>query len=106
MLLMWVRNQRRNPLLTPEQQLALERIVGWSWSPREDAWDDRLAEVADFFATHGRAPRVRAKDGEEASLGLWLARQRRAVAAGTMPYARLVVWGEFASQLEIDDPDH
>lgn len=104
-LLMWVRNQRRNSLLTPKQQSALEQVAGWSWSPREDAWDDRLAGVAGFFTTHGRAPRVRAEDAEEASLGLWLARQRRDAAIRAMPYARLAVWGEFASQLETDDRD-
>lgn len=104
-LLMWVRNQRRNSHLTPEQQQALEQVEGWSWAPREDAWGDRLAEVARFFVAHGRAPRVRAADAEEAALGLWVARQRRAADTRAMPYARLALWSEFVSQLETDDLD-
>ncbi|MBX3093777.1 MAG: helicase associated domain-containing protein [Cryobacterium sp.] len=79
--------------------------MGWSWAPREDTWEDRLAEVARFFAAHGRVPRVRAEDAEEASLGLWASRQRRAANVRAMPYARLALWGEFARQLETDDFD-
>lgn len=102
-MLMWVRNQRRNPHPTPEQQGALERVEGWSWAPREDQWEHRLDEVALFFATHERAPRVRATDEREASLGLWLARQRRAITTRTMPYARLGPWAEFSNRVEHRD---
>lgn len=104
-LLAWARNQRRARRLTTRQVRALERIPGWSWAPREDQWEDRLDEVARFFAAHERAPRVRATDEREASLGLWLARQRRAADTRAMPYARLTLWGEFASQFETDDHD-
>lgn len=103
-LLMWVRNQRRALGLTGEQQHALERVEGWSWAPREDHWEDRLAEVARFFATKERAPRVRAAEEPEASLGLWLARQRRAAVTQAMPYARLCLWNECSRELEQERP--
>ncbi|WP_374193250.1 helicase associated domain-containing protein [Curtobacterium sp. ISL-83] len=60
------------------QELRLEGVPGFRWSPQRDRWTERLHQYQDFWATHDRAPHRRADDHLEASLGRWAAEQRAA----------------------------
>lgn len=82
----WIKNQRRAANLDPSQIAALNRIPGWSWSPREDRWAQRLAELKHFRATHSRPPSTRAPGKSERALAVWWARQRRRIARNELPY--------------------
>ncbi len=83
----WCSFQRRrgngtaSPPLLPEQAQALEALPGWVWG-RDEAWEQRLAEVAAFWQQHGRFPRTRGSRATplvegELVLGHWVGVQRR-----------------------------
>lgn len=51
---------------------------------RTHTWDARFSELGDFYQSNKRMPRTRAGDTKEASLGRWLARQRRDWSGGNL----------------------
>jgi len=80
----WPASQRRATTLTPQQRDALESLPGWSYHPRDDAWDQRAEELRQFIALHARAPRVRGPIPGESGLAHWYSRQRIADADGRL----------------------
>jgi len=86
----WKRNQRRARTITLLQQLLLEQLPRWTWSPQQDAWDRRLTLLAEFIDAHDRLPRARAAEPEERALGLWLYRQRRQDRVNNLKHERVV----------------
>jgi hypothetical protein len=58
------------------QTRRLEAVPGFAWSPRDTTWALRFAEHQAFWATNGFAPRRRAADPFEVTIGRWVAHQR------------------------------
>lgn len=82
----WLRYQRRHrETLCAYQRERLEVIPLFSWSPRDDAWDDKYETYRAFQENHGRAPRVSAGRGPEHALALWARRQRSRHRRGKLP---------------------
>jgi hypothetical protein len=81
----WVTHQRSQYSLHQEgetSQITLPRIqalesLGFGWRNRDTAWEDRLSELADYRKVHGNC-NVPKNYGENAKLGRWVAKQRRA----------------------------
>lgn len=69
----WINAWRtRRDQLTPEQQLGLEAIPGWTWNRHSDAWETNFASLAAFAAEHGHIrPRLDAANDEERVLARW-----------------------------------
>jgi superfamily II DNA or RNA helicase len=82
---LWVANQRwryRASSLHPAAAAALEAIPGWTWTPTDDAWHARCAELAAFADQHGHCspPKLWADGG----LREWVLRQRVAHRQGRL----------------------
>lgn len=68
----WVRQQRRSAATLCEYQRArLECVPGFSWAPKEDAWNDQFERHREFAATAGHAPSLRSHDQIERRLASW-----------------------------------
>jgi len=88
-VLNWVTYQRRNMGRQNGFQVAfLESIPGWTWSPWDEEWDRRAAQLQLFLDEEGRPPSTRAHDVSERVLAKWVARQRQLHAKGDLLYAR------------------
>ena len=72
--------------LHPQRVAALESLSGWSWSGKyQRKWHSRLAALRRYACTHD-ASEVRADvTADRLRLGAWVAAQRAAYAAGTLP---------------------
>ena len=68
----WIGVQRRgkNKLSLLRTQ-ALEALPGWSWDPRDTAWNNQLHDLKNFVLQHKRLP------SDKETLGDWISRQRR-----------------------------
>lgn len=88
-LLAWVKNQRRSSLRDVQRRF-LEGVPGWSWAPHDERWDIQCEAVALFIEAERRAPRRRATEPNEQSLGRWLDRAKREAANGNLAYGRLL----------------
>jgi superfamily II DNA or RNA helicase len=78
----WVTRQRgeyRKGKLSPDKQKVFEQIPGWTWDPRESAWQEGLAHLRDYVEHKGNA-RVPAKYKTKSgfSLGQWVHKNRQA----------------------------
>jgi transposase-like protein len=79
----WVSTQRRQYSLHLEEktsQITLPRIqalesLGFEWSSRGTAWEDRLSELANYRKIHGHC-NVPQKHSENVKLGTWVKNQR------------------------------
>ena len=76
----WVSHQRalaRRGELSAERTSLLESVRGWTWQPRETAWEDGYARLREFVTREGH-PRVPAgyQDDDGFKLGLWVQNQR------------------------------
>jgi hypothetical protein len=69
----WLNTWRTHPdRLSPEQRRLLEDLPGWTWKPRDDGWDGRLAQLEVFATEHGHArPSVNSADEDEQALARW-----------------------------------
>ena len=74
----WMGTQRaKRGALSPERQVKLEELPGWSWDSRSDNWESGFSHLNDFADRegHARVPdRYRAVDGFR--LGGWSSTQR------------------------------
>lgn len=55
----WVSRQRtlhKRGLLADERITALERLTGWTWNARDEAWWAKFDVFEEFVRTHGRYP--------------------------------------------------
>ncbi|WP_413602770.1 Helicase associated domain protein [Curtobacterium sp. Curtsp57] len=66
------------------QTRRLEAVPGFAWSPRDAMWALRFAQHQAFWATRGFAPRRRAADPDEVTVGRWVAHQRALNARGAL----------------------
>lgn len=62
----------------------LESVPGWTWSPRQDDWADRLTDLATFTKEHPDPPSRASTDTDEVSLARWVQRKRDAARAGKL----------------------
>ena len=88
----WVRQQRnayRNGTMSPDRAAQLESIPGWVWDPAAAAWNTTCAQVAAWYAQHGRAPSIQSTDPAEKRLAQWVSAQRAAYKRGTLDPARV-----------------
>ncbi|WJY00407.1 helicase associated domain-containing protein [Curtobacterium sp. 458] len=67
------------------QRRRLEAIPGFAWRPRDARWEEMLQRHQQFWADNGRAPQRRALDGDEVSIGRWVAHQRARHRRGALP---------------------
>lgn len=104
----WCHSQRtkhRFGKLPAERVTLLEGLPGWTWEPRDGAWQSDFGQVANFCAREGRYPRRRAATEEEQRLGVWVANQRRGQRAGELSAERVTLLGElpgWSSELHSD----
>ena len=87
----WVQNLRprgRRGALSIERVRQLESLPGWTWHPRETAWEKGYARLREFVARegHGRVPQEASQDGFR--LGRWVANLRRDYRQGTLDQDR------------------
>jgi Helicase associated domain/Glycosyl transferases group 1 len=77
----WVAAQRRAyraGALEPARSERLERLQGWSWDPREAAWEQAFAALEAFVEREGHARVARTHSEDGVALGMWVATQRYA----------------------------
>ena len=86
----WIRNQRRRDL-DDDQIATLNSIPGFSWTPRDDAWEQRLHDYRTWALTHDRFPRYRSDDSIERRLADWITRQRRHLKRGLLPHRQAMM---------------
>jgi hypothetical protein len=87
----WVAHQRKSYAdgnLDPERADRLAALEGWSWSALEDAWDDMLKLLVEYFSQHGASPVPRYRSGNH-RLGAWVSRQRQLKARGMLSPERI-----------------
>jgi superfamily II DNA or RNA helicase len=87
----WVNNQRAfhaRGELDPDRERQLEGLSGWSWDPREDAWEEGFAHVRNFAEREGHT-RVSSEHREDGyPLGTWVNWQRHGYRQGTLDLQR------------------
>lgn len=88
----WVakqRSHRNKGRLSRERQELLEELPGWTWTPREDLWEEGFARLHDYVMDHGtaRVPKDAAIDGF--NVGTWVTVQRSAYKKQDLPADRI-----------------
>lgn len=75
---LWLTNIRaKKESLSVQQIKQLEELPGWSWSPREDAWNRGIAALSKFFTEHGHvATTSEYIDSDGFKLGAWVTETR------------------------------
>jgi superfamily II DNA or RNA helicase len=91
----WLTNIRaKKDSLLVHQIEQLEKLPGWSWSPREDAWRCGIAALSKFAIEYGHVTPTREYiDTEGFKLGAWVAETRSN--KSNMPSERLQQLEEF-----------
>ena len=88
----WVAKQRRMRTrgeLQPDRSARLEALPGWSWHPKNTAWEDAFVRLEAYAAEHGTArPTTEyvAEDGHR--LGFWVVTQRNFYRRGKLEKSR------------------
>lgn len=81
-----VRSEHRSGDLSDERRARLEEFPGWSWAPRDSAWERGFRRLEAYASTHGDTRMVRTyidpEDGYR--LGAWAHNQRAAFARGRL----------------------
>ncbi len=83
----WVNIQRSKYLrgtLETDRRRQLEALPGWTWDPRDDAWEEGFDQLQRFVEREGHAdvPFGRGKVGYQ--LGQWVSNQRRTYRQGNL----------------------
>ncbi len=86
----WVETQRGR---SKANRLSSERIsrldaLGFEWDPLSAAWDEKFAELQAFKDQHGHCNVLRGHS-EDAELGMWVSRQRKALKANSLSSERI-----------------
>lgn len=85
----WLDYQRRTlDHLTDTQVIALNRLPGFDWAPRELAWTRQARAYLNFVTVTGRRPRRNSTNPSETQLASWHARQRRLDTRRQLPFDR------------------
>ena len=69
--------------MTPARAAALEGVPGWAWDPHGAIWQEKLAALRAYVATHGQLP-----PESHPGLGAWVGNQRAAKKAADAGKAR------------------
>lgn len=71
------RTEFKKGKLSKERIKQLEALPGWSWNPKQDAWEQKFAQLQKYVKTHGNAkvPEHYKVDGVQ--LGKWVGKQRQ-----------------------------
>ncbi|WP_186244061.1 DEAD/DEAH box helicase [Mycobacterium simulans] len=88
----WVATQRffrAKGTLDADRERRLGELSGWMWNGRDAIWEERFRRLLDYVESNGDAlvPR-RYKDADGDSLGVWVMRQRKSYAEGTLEPGR------------------
>jgi hypothetical protein len=79
----WVESQRANrESLSEERRQRLETLRGWSWDPRDEAWEMGYRQLCEFAGENGHChvpQRLVTADGFR--LGTWVSQQRHRIEA-------------------------
>lgn len=83
----WVWGQRRNHakgVLDPDRERRLKALLGWTWNPRADQWDEGFRRLQDYIERNGNAlvPATSMIDGYR--LGRCVNHQRARRAKGSL----------------------
>jgi len=79
----WVKTQRvnqRNGSLGSERAARLAKLLGWTWDPLDDAWEDKYRELLDYIEQNGNAAVKR----DASPLGGWVKKQRDSYRSGKL----------------------
>ncbi len=88
----WLANQRTAFTAGRLDQDRIDRLAalpGWTWTPRETAWEERLARLRRFIEREGHANVVGSEAHEDFKLGTWVQRQRQAYRTGGLALDRV-----------------
>jgi hypothetical protein len=84
----WIVTQRtvyKGGRLPKDKITLLQSLKGWSWNPREIAWDSSFQELKSFVNAHGHALVPYSYRQNNIQLGEWLAAQRTKHMRGQLP---------------------
>jgi hypothetical protein len=87
----WVHVQRmlfRRGTLEPDRHARLEAVPGWTWTPRDDAWEEGFAKLDSFVARESHARVAREWREGAFRLGSWVHEQRTLFRKGTLESER------------------
>lgn len=84
----WVATQRSfrvNGTLDSDRERRLGEMPGWMWNGRDATWEEGFRRLLDYVERNGDAlvPK-RYKDADGNPLGVWVMRQRKSYAEGTL----------------------
>ena len=79
-----IKSKVRSSPLTSEQIKKLEKIEGWSWDRKSDAWKSNFDLLKDFLLTHELGDLKPLTQHNGHMLGRWLSKQRVAHRAGKL----------------------
>ena len=84
----WVATQRHfraKGTLGSDREQRLGELAGWTWNGRDAIWEEGFRRLLDYVERNGDAlvPK-RYKDEDGNQLGVWVMRQRKSYAAGTL----------------------
>ena len=83
----WVdtqRNSRANGTLDADRQHRLEQLLGWTWDPHGDRWQQGFAQLLRYVESHGHAQVPQSYTANDYRLGAWVHQQRFKHTAGTL----------------------
>lgn len=75
----WVEKQRsgyRHERLKPSEIAELEAMPGWSWTPFDDAFEERYRALREFIAHNGHARVPRSRSSASIQLATWVSNLR------------------------------
>jgi superfamily II DNA or RNA helicase len=89
----WVTTQRQFHIkgtLGPDRDQRLRELTGWTWSGRDAQWEERFLRLLAYVDRTGDSlVQRRYKDEDGTALGIWLMRQRKSYADGTLESNRV-----------------
>ena len=78
------RTEYKKGKLSKERIKQLEALPGWSWTPKQDEWEQKFAQLQKYVRSFGNAkvPDQYKVDGIQ--LGKWVGKQRQKHKAGNL----------------------
>jgi superfamily II DNA or RNA helicase len=83
----WVGKQRDNRsrgILEADRERRLEDLIGWTWDPHADRWEEGFSHLVDYAERHGHARATRSYMVNGYRLGPWVDRQRQLHGRGAL----------------------
>jgi hypothetical protein len=73
----WVTHQRQTRDSLSPDQVQLLNELGFSWDPRDEAWEANFAALEKFHAREGHSRVANKHQEEDLKLGFWVSNQRK-----------------------------